>query len=85
MNRAFKLDCPDGNLNKSKVQKMYSMILPNQNGTALVDHIFRVFDKDSNGYIDFKVLFNEHHICTTSYRLLKVTSKEVMKDLRRSS
>ena len=53
--RAFKLDCPDGNLKKAKVQKMYSMILPSQNGAALVDHIFRVFDKDSNGYIDFKV------------------------------
>ena len=53
--RVFKSDCPDGNLNKSKLQKMYSMILPNKSGTALVDHIFRVFDKDSNGSIDFKV------------------------------
>ena len=52
--RVFKLDCPDGKLYKSKVEKMYKLILP-RDGAALVDHIFRVFDKDRSGYIDFRV------------------------------
>ena len=35
---------------------MYSMILPVANAKVFVDQIFRIFDKDGNGDIDFKVL-----------------------------
>ena len=31
------------------------MILPEKNAIVFVNHIFRIFDKDNNGYIDFKV------------------------------
>ena len=34
---------------------MYSMILPAGNAQVFVDQIFRIFDKDGNGSIDFKV------------------------------
>ena len=34
---------------------MYSMILPVANAKVFVDQIFRIFDKDGNGDIDFKV------------------------------
>ena len=34
---------------------MYSMILPAGNANVFVDQIFRIFDKDGNGSIDFKV------------------------------
>ena len=40
----------------SKVVEMYSMIIPNKSATVLVEHIFRVFDNDANGYIDFMVI-----------------------------
>ena len=33
---------------------MYSMILPVGNAKLFVDQIFRIFDKDGNGTIDFK-------------------------------
>ena len=54
--RVFQADCPDGKLYKSKVISMYSMIIPTKNASVLVDHIFNVFDRDSNGSIDFAVL-----------------------------
>ena len=68
--RGFKADCPDGLLGKDKIIQMYSMILPDGNATVshadssnfssylfkvFVDQIFRIFDKDENGSIDFKV------------------------------
>ena len=53
--REFQQDCPTGKLEKPKVQEMYSMILPEGNAAVLVDHIFRIFDKNANGSIDFKV------------------------------
>ena len=33
------------------------MILPAGNAKVFVDQIFRIFDKDGNGSIDFKVYF----------------------------
>lgn len=50
----FISDCPSGKLKKEKVVDMYSMILPEGNAEIFVDHIFRIFDKDENGSIDFK-------------------------------
>ena len=48
------MDCPDGQLGKDKILDMYSMILPVGNAKLFVDQIFRIFDKDGNGTIDFK-------------------------------
>ena len=39
---------------------MYSMILPVANAKVFVDQIFRIFDKDGNGDIDFKVFMTTH-------------------------
>ena len=55
MNISPKADCPDGILDKTQVLDMYSMILPTGNAAVFVDQIFRIFDKDGNGSIDFKV------------------------------
>ena len=52
---ALKVDCPDGQLSKTKILDMYSMILPAGNAQVFVEQIFRIFDKDGNGSIDFKV------------------------------
>ena len=48
-------DCPSGKLRKEKVQEMYTTILPEKNAMVFVDNIFRIFDKDNNGSIDFRV------------------------------
>ena len=53
--KGFKQDCPTGQLVKAEVLEMYSMILPQKNALVFVDQIFRIFDKDGNGSIDFKV------------------------------
>ena len=54
---------------------MYTMILPADNAKLFVDQIFRIFDKDGNGSIDFKVFKiscsrkhdkNTSHICFKS-------------------
>ena len=53
--RGFMYDCPSGKLRKEKAIEMYGMILPDKNAFVFVDHIFRIFDKDNNEEIDFKV------------------------------
>ncbi len=53
--KGFKTDCPDGTLHKEKVSEMMRLILPDgEESNKFVDQIFRIFDKDGDGAIDFK-------------------------------
>lgn len=40
------------------------MILPAGNANVFVEQIFRIFDKDGNGSIDFKVTISLSSVCT---------------------
>ena len=57
--RGFKFDCPSGELGRGKMEEMYGGFLPEGNVNIFVDQMFRVFDKDGNGSIDFKVVFHK--------------------------
>lgn len=57
--RNFIKDCPDGRLTRSKFEKTYSsfnelqQIKKNGNANKFCKYLFRSFDKDRNGFIDF--------------------------------
>ena len=54
--RNFYYDCPEGKLYKENVQKMYEKILPSDSSAKMfADTIFRIFDSDCDGYINFTV------------------------------
>ena len=46
---------PTGRLHKQKVLEVYDEIVPNGKADFFVEQIFRIFDQDANGYLDFKV------------------------------
>jgi len=50
----FQRDCPDGLLSKSKFLEVYSTFFPAGNPDQFCEHVFRSFDKDNSGKIDFK-------------------------------
>merc|ERR1711955_180596 len=52
--RGFKQDCPDGKLDPTAFMKIYSKCFPSGNAGEFCDHVFRTFDSDKNGVIDFK-------------------------------
>ena len=52
--KGFMSDCPDGKLNTTAFMKIYSKCFPAGNATEFCDHVFRTFDSDKNGFIDFK-------------------------------
>ena len=52
--KGFKQDCPNGRLTPVKFVDMYKMFFPSGNAEQFCDHVFRTFDTDKNGYIDFK-------------------------------
>merc|ERR1712115_397734 len=52
--RGFKQDCPDGRLTPAAFVKIYSKCFPGGNAGQFCDHVFRTFDSDKNGFVDFK-------------------------------
>merc|ERR1712168_853422 len=52
--RGFMSDCPDGRLDPNAFMKIYSKCFPSGNANEFCDHVFRTFDTDKNGFIDFK-------------------------------
>ena len=51
---SFRKDCPDGRLTKTQFVSIYNTLWPEGNADKLCEHVFRAFDNDGNGYIDFK-------------------------------
>merc|ERR1711862_808483 len=52
--KGFMVDCPDGRLTPAAFMKIYGKCFPSSNGGEFCNHVFRTFDSDKNGYIDFK-------------------------------
>ncbi|XP_005097637.1 neuronal calcium sensor 2 [Aplysia californica] len=52
--KGFMKDCPDGKLTKDKFLKVYSEFFPQGNSSEFCEFVFRSFDIDKNGTIEFK-------------------------------
>ena len=52
--KGFRKDCPTGHLAKNHLSKLFMKVFPGGNGGTFANNIFRIFDKDNNGFMDFK-------------------------------
>ncbi|RKP27508.1 calcium-binding protein NCS-1 [Syncephalis pseudoplumigaleata] len=52
--KGFKKDCPTGQLDRAGFQRIYKQFFPFGDPTVFAEHVFKVFDHDHNGTIDFK-------------------------------
>ena len=52
--KGFIADCPGGKLNPDNFCQIYSKCFPAGNAKEFCGHVFRTFDTDKNGVIDFK-------------------------------
>jgi neuronal calcium sensor 1 len=50
----FLKDCPTGMLTKDDFQKIYQQFFPFGDPTSFAEYVFKVFDSDRSGTIDFK-------------------------------
>ena len=47
-------DCPSGQLTRKKFLEVYAGFFPEGNAEKFCEHVFRTFDSDNSGRIDFK-------------------------------
>ena len=47
-------DCPSGELSRGKFLDIYKALFPDGKAGAFYEHVFRTFDEDGSGKIDFK-------------------------------
>jgi hypothetical protein len=47
-------DCPTGELSRKKFLSIYSTLFPEGKAGPFYEHVFRTFDEDGSGRIDFK-------------------------------
>jgi len=52
--KGFHKDCPSGHLTQDKFKEVYSQFFPGGDPDAFCDHVFRSFDKDGSGTVEFK-------------------------------
>jgi len=58
----FSKDCPSGQLDKARFISMYSQVFPSGKADEFSKHVFRTFDRDNNGTIDFREFLLALHI-----------------------
>jgi len=52
--KGFVSDCPSGKLSPNEFCQIYSKCFPGGKAREFCDHVFRTFDTDKNGFVDFK-------------------------------
>ncbi|TRY61666.1 hypothetical protein TCAL_05747 [Tigriopus californicus] len=52
--KGFRQTCPNGRLTKAHLHSLFKQIFPNGDSEIFCNHIFRIFDNDGNGFLDFK-------------------------------
>ena len=63
--KIFIMECPNGRLTPDKFIDLYNLFVWRGNGEQYCEHVFRTFDTDQNGVIDFEEFLLAMCVTTT--------------------
>ncbi|XP_016077939.1 PREDICTED: recoverin [Miniopterus natalensis] len=62
--RSFLKECPGGRITRQQFQSLYAKFFPDADPKAYAQHVFRSFDANSDGTLDFKEYVIALHMTT---------------------
>lgn len=80
----FKKQCPDGRISKADFEKIYSNFFPNSDPKIYARHVFRSFDTNDDGTLDFREYIIALHLTSTGKTDLKLEWAFSLFDVDRS-
>uniref|UniRef100_A0A8C6X5G8 Recoverin n=1 Tax=Naja naja TaxID=35670 RepID=A0A8C6X5G8_NAJNA len=69
---AFKKQCPDGRIGKADFEKIYANFFPNSDPKVYARHVFRSFDTNDDGTLDFREYIIALHLTSSGKTDLKL-------------
>lgn len=61
----FKKQCPNGRITKEEFQTIYNKFFPESDANTYAQHVFRSFDTNDDGTLDFKEYIIALHMTST--------------------
>ncbi|KAM7371460.1 hypothetical protein PAMP_008699 [Pampus punctatissimus] len=70
--QSFLKECPSGKISKQQFEGIYASFFPNADPTAYARHVFRSFDTNADGTLDFKEYIVALHLTSGGKTLQKL-------------
>lgn len=70
--QAFLKECPSGCISREQFEGIYARFFPDANPKAYTQHVFRSFDSDSDGTLDFKEFIAPLHLTSSGKTIQKL-------------
>uniref|UniRef100_A0A8D0L7L6 Recoverin n=1 Tax=Sphenodon punctatus TaxID=8508 RepID=A0A8D0L7L6_SPHPU len=69
---SFQKQCPDGRISRAEFEKIYANFFPNSDPKVYARHVFRSFDSNDDGTLDFREYIIALHLTSTGKTDLKL-------------
>ncbi|XP_066520856.1 recoverin b [Hoplias malabaricus] len=70
--QTFTRECPSGQISREKFESIYASFFPNADPKAYAQHVFRSFDSNSDGTLDFKEYIVALHLTSSGKCIQKL-------------
>ncbi|XP_066568535.1 recoverin 2 [Amia ocellicauda] len=69
---SFRKQCPDGRISRPEFEKIYARFFPESDAQSYAQHVFRSFDTNADGTLDFKEYIIALHLTSSGKTALKL-------------
>ncbi|KAG9350276.1 hypothetical protein JZ751_026630, partial [Albula glossodonta] len=80
----FLKECPSGRISKEQFESIYASFFPDADPKAYAQHVFRSFDSNSDGTLDFKEYIVALHLTSSGKTMQKLEWAFALYDVDRN-